>query len=219
MSGIKYGFYVSNNASRLKKYLKHETINRNNISFVLIDSIGNTELCQLCEYFKIPLYQYSYSELGLKDKERNHFISNELLCLLERFKTDYCFVFGGKILIGNLLQMYKNKLINFHPSLLPAYAGLKAIDQALADNALLLGNTAHFINEELDSGKIIMQSIMPANKFSGYDSVLDLQIPMLKQIVFWLENNRIIFEGDIFYIKDAKYSLDTFIPNLEIYRT
>lgn len=215
MSSIKYGFYVSNDASRLKKYLKYETINRNNISFVLIDAAGNIDLGQLCEQFNIPLYQYSYSELGLKGKERNQFISNKLLSLLERFKTDYCFVFGGKILIGNLLQIYKNKLINFHPSLLPAYAGLKAIDQALADNALLLGNTAHFINEELDSGKIIMQSIMPANNFSGYDSVLDLQIPMLKQIILWLENNRIIFEGDVSYIKDAKYSLDTFIPNLE----
>jgi len=213
---MKYGFYVSGNATRLKKYLKDEKTNKDAISFVVIDNINNKELSLLCEQFTIPFYQYSYSLLGLKHKEQNVFISNELLRLLDKTKTDYCFVFGGRILMGDLLVKYNNKLINFHPALLPAYRGKAAIDLALQDHALLLGNSAHFINEEVDTGTVIMQSIVPAVKFTGYDSVLDLQLPMLRQIIKWIEEDRLVFEKERFsFIKDAGYEAGTYIPNLE----
>ncbi|MDR1726309.1 MAG: hypothetical protein LBT74_00005 [Acidobacteriota bacterium] len=212
---MKYAYYVSGNATRLKSYLRDETTDKSMIAFVLIDNVDNSELSLLCESLGIPFHQYSYSLLGLKHKEQNTFISNKLLRLLDETGTDYCFVFGGRILVGQLLSKYHNKLINFHPALLPAYKGKAAIDQALHDHALLLGNTAHFINEELDSGTIIMHSLLPSVRFVDYDSVLDLQVPMLKQIIFWLENDRFVFENDKFYIKDAGYDMDTFIPNLE----
>lgn len=212
---MKFGFYVSGEAGRLKSFLK-ENFMIKSISFILIDNIDNKDLVALCEKLSVPIYQYSYSELGLKKKEQNKFISAKLLELLEQTSNGYCFVFGGRILEGDLLFKYENKLINFHPSLLPAYKGISAIDQALKNNALLLGNTAHFIDEQLDNGSMIMQSILPAQQFTGYDSVLNLQIPMIKQIIKWLDEDRMIIQNRKIIIKDGKYNIDTFIPNLEI---
>jgi phosphoribosylglycinamide formyltransferase 1 len=115
-----------------------------------------------------------------------------------------------------LLNKYNYRLINFHPSILPSYKGIAAIDQALGNNALLLGNTAHFVSEELDAGAIIMQSIMPAAEFTDYDQVLNMQIPMLNQLVNWFAENRIEVTGNKVTVKGASYKLDSFIPNIEI---
>jgi phosphoribosylglycinamide formyltransferase-1 len=212
---MRYSFYVSGQATRLRFFLRENKDNTSDISFVLTDNIHNEDLQFLCTQFHIPLYQYSYKVLNLIQGKQNQFISDMLLKLLDDTNTDYCFIFGGRILVGNVIEKYRNRLINFHPSLLPAYKGIKAIDQALADRALLLGNTMHFINKDLDAGQIIMQSIIPSKEFINYNSVLNLQLPMLKQIIYWLKNKRMVFEQDKPLIKGGLYRLDTFIPNLE----
>jgi len=215
---MKFGFYVSGNAERLKQYLR-QRFEIERIAFVLIDSVDNKELALQCAAFEIPYHPYSYSELGLKYKEQNSFISAKLLELLEKTNSDYCFIFGGRILEGDLLRRYENRLINFHPSLLPSFKGVHAIDQALQNHALLLGNSAHFIDEKVDNGAVIMQSILPAQQFKNYNSVLDLQVPMLKQIIIWLKDNRITIHQGKIVVENAKYQVDTFIPNLEIEMT
>ena len=212
---MKFGFYVSDSAGRLKLFLE-DPYEIESIAFVLIDNTDNHDLAVKCKQLGIPFYQYSYSALGLKFKEQNQFISAKLLELLTTTNSDCCFVFGGRILEGDLLTRYQNRLINFHPSLLPAFKGKNAIDQALENNTLLLGNSAHFVDDKVDSGSVIMQTILPAQQFSGYNSVLDLQIPMLKQIIQWLKADRITVNNGKVTVKNAKYQTDTFVPNLEI---
>ncbi|GHV23738.1 hypothetical protein AGMMS49959_17810 [Planctomycetales bacterium] len=80
---------------------------------------------------------------------------------------------------------------------------------------MLLGNTAHFINEGIDAKPVIMQSILPQSHYKGYDSVLNLQVTMLKQIIIWLKQRRIVCENGKCEIADAVYEIETFIPNLE----
>jgi phosphoribosylglycinamide formyltransferase 1 len=216
---IRYGFYVSGNATRLKMYLRSQSFHNNNngqVAFVLIDNKTNSELETLCGQLQIPFYQYSYKEQVPNGNNKNKFISDRFLELLDATLSSYGFVFGGRILQGKLLNKYNYRLINFHPSILPSYKGIAAIDQALGNNALLLGNTAHFVSEELDAGAIIMQSIMPAAEFTDYDQVLNMQIPMLNQLVNWLAENRIEVTGNKVTVKGASYKLDSFIPNVEI---
>lgn len=214
---MKVSFYVSNNATRLKGFLR-EYFDICDISFVLTDSFDNHELLALCEQHCIPFFQYSYKQLGLKGKEQNEFISGQLLELLNQTHSDYCFATGARILTGKLLSEYEYRLINIHPAILPSYKGLMAIDRALEDNTLLLGNTAHFISEELDSGPMIMQNLVLRKDFDGYDSVLDMQIPMIKQIIRWLQEGRIEINEGVVSVKDAVYELGSFIPKLELER-
>ena len=144
------------------------------------------------------------------------YISDRILFALKQFNADYLFCFGDKLFKGQLLKEYKNRMVNFHPSVLPAFPGLKAIDKALENNSFLLGNTAHFIDEGIDSGPVIMQSILSAVNFRDYFDVLDMQIPMLLQIVQWLNSNRISVVENKVNIKDATYEVTSYIPNLEI---
>ena len=73
--------------------------------------------------------------------------------------------------------------------MLPKYPGLNAIDQAILNNEKELGNTAHFIDEGIDTGQIILQSRIDSNEFVNYDTVLDMQIEMLSTIWDIIKND------------------------------
>jgi len=104
--------------------------------------------------------------------------------------------FGDKILKKGLVESYKNRLINFHPSILPSFKGLSAIDQANTFGVDFLGNTAHFIDEGIDTGKIIVQTAMLQEDFECYEDVLELQFPMIKIILRDILNYK-VSEDDI----------------------
>ena len=102
---------------------------------------------------------------------------------LVAFDIEYLLCFGDKILKKELVDAFSRRLINFHPSILPAFPGLNAIDQALIHGVDLIGNTAHFIDEGIDTGSIILQSAMPTEEYEEYEDVLELQLPMIKMIL------------------------------------
>lgn len=157
----------------------------------------------------------NYKNLRIPKREQSKYISNYILRMANEVGSDYIFCFGSKLLKGKLLDRYENKIINFHPSLLPAFPGLSAIDQALNANALLLGNTAHFIDEGIDAGPVIMQSLFSSRKFKEYNDVLNMQIFMLKQIINWLREGRVQITGRNVCIEDADYSIGKYVPSLE----
>ena len=211
---MKYGFYVSRNAGRLKLFL-NSGFDLGDITFVLTDNTRNRELELLCERSGIPFFQYSYENEGLTGEEQNDFISGKLLELMDATTSDYCFAGGARILKGDLLTKYENRLINIHPAILPAYKGRFPVDRALEDRALLLGNTAHFINEEMDGGPVIMQNLIVRRDYVNYETVLDMQVPMIMQIILWLREGRIgVVDGEV-SVKDASYQIGSFIPRLE----
>lgn len=216
INSIKFTFYTSHRATRLSKFLESPFRDPLNIEFIVHDGAQSDTLTHLCDTHNIRLIYIDYQQLGIIKSDRNHYLSSILLRQLLDYQIDYCFCFGARILIGDILNTYRNRIINFHPSLLPSFPGLKAIDQAIAYGSLILGNTAHFIDEGTDTGPVIMQSILPKNSFHNYDSVLDLQVPMLIQIIKWLTENRIELATDReVRIRNAVYNLNTFIPNIE----
>ena len=214
---MKYGFYVSGNAGRLINTI-HQAVEQNGsidfIDFVLTDN-ETTSLKHMAELHGFDLYCISYEALGLKGKAQGEFLSDELYRLLVKYETQYCFVFGAKILRGELLNSFENKLINFHPSILPAYKGLSAIDQALSENAFLLGNTAHFVDSGVDTGPVIMQNIIHRSSYEGYGSLLDNQCLMVMQIIKWCNEGRLSVKDGIVKIDKANYSIGNYIPQLE----
>ena len=66
-----------------------------------------------------------------------------------------------KILSKHFVDSFPRKIINLHPSLLPKYKGLHAIEQALNNGDEKTGCTVHYVTEELDSGEIILQGELP----------------------------------------------------------
>ena len=60
-----------------------------------------------------------------------------------------------------LLDAYPNKVINIHPSLLPSFRGIKAVEKALAAGVKITGCTVHLVSLEVDSGPILIQAAVP----------------------------------------------------------
>ena len=76
--------------------------------------------------------------------------------------VDYIVLAGWmRILTPKLINAFPNRIINLHPSMLPKYKGLHAIEQALESGDTMTGVSVHYVNEELDGGEVIMQSEVP----------------------------------------------------------
>ncbi len=66
-----------------------------------------------------------------------------------------------RIMTSVLIAPWRGRMLNIHPSLLPAYKGLHTHERALADGAQSAGCTVHFVTEELDGGPIVAQAAVP----------------------------------------------------------
>ena len=83
-----------------------------------------------------------------------------------------------RIISPQFVKKYKNRMINIHPALLPAFPGLNSQKQALEHGAKYSGCTVHFVDVEMDSGPIIIQAVV---KVMEKDSVESLSKRILKE--------------------------------------
>jgi phosphoribosylglycinamide formyltransferase-1 len=82
----------------------------------------------------------------------------EIVSILKTRKVDLvCLAGYMRVLSAEFINAYRGRILNIHPSLLPAFPGLNAQQQALAQGAKLSGCTVHFVDETLDGGPVVMQ--------------------------------------------------------------
>ena len=87
---------------------------------------------------------------------------NEIISLFQAWRVDLIVLAGWmRIISPDFIKAFPNRIINIHPSLLPKYKGLNAVQQALDSGDAVSGCTVHYVTDELDSGKIIKQEIVP----------------------------------------------------------
>ena len=87
---------------------------------------------------------------------------DEIIALFEAYQVDMIVMAGWmRIVSKKFVDAYPGQIINLHPSLLPKYKGLHAIEQAMEAGEDETGATVHFVTEELDSGAIIKQQTVP----------------------------------------------------------
>ena len=97
-----------------------------------------------------------------------------------------------KILSKSFIKKFKGKILNIHPSLLPKYKGLNTHIRALANNEKFSGCTVHFVNNRLDSGKIIMQKRVKIYK-SDNPKTLAKRILRQEHLIYPKAIKKIIF--------------------------
>ena len=113
--------------------------------------IGSDEkLKPMAESYSIPFFHI--------DHVNQNEAENKILHLIEQFDIDLIVLARYmRILTPNFVWRYPNRIINIHPSLLPAFPGALAYVQAYERGAKIIGCTAHFVTEDLDQGPIIIQ--------------------------------------------------------------
>jgi formyltetrahydrofolate deformylase len=117
--------------------------------------IGNrSDLQPIAKKAVIPFHLVDYRDRPQAEKE--------ILELLNRYEVQFVVLARFmKILSPSFVWRWKNKIINIHPSLLPAFPGASAYRQAYEKGVKVFGVTAHFVTPQLDEGPIIAQESAP----------------------------------------------------------
>ena len=104
-----------------------------------------------------------------------------------------------RVLGADFVRRYAGRMINIHPSLLPAYAGLHTHRRALADGARIHGCTVHFVTPDVDVGPIIAQAAVPVRDGDDEDTlaarVLAAEHVLLPAVVRWYCTGRLVHAG------------------------
>jgi phosphoribosylglycinamide formyltransferase-1 len=105
-----------------------------------------------------------------------------------------------RILTAGFVQRYAGRLINIHPSLLPAYPGIDTHQRALQDGIKLHGCTVHFVTPDLDHGPIIIQAAVPVLREDTAHSlsarVLSEEHRIYPQAIRWLCRQQVWLNAD-----------------------
>ena len=148
---INIAVFISGNGSNFKN-LVLETLKKKSkyeIKLVISNKV-NAKGLKYAQKFKIKKKIVYY--LNKKNDEKN------ILDELKKNKIDLiCLAGFMKILSKTLINKFKGKIINIHPSLLPKYKGLNTYQRAINNKEKYSGCTVHYVNSRLDSGKIILQ--------------------------------------------------------------
>tara|TARA_Y100001970_G_scaffold141939_1_gene174638 strand:- start:323 stop:874 length:552 start_codon:yes stop_codon:yes gene_type:complete len=100
------------------------------------------------------------AKFGIPHCRIPHKNEDDMIKLFEVYQVDLIILAGYMRVIKNPSK-FPAPMINVHPSLLPKYKGLHAVEQALESGDTETGCTVHYVNEELDGGAIIDRSIVP----------------------------------------------------------
>lgn len=98
----------------------------------------------------------------------------EILRSIEPYNIDLIALAGFmRILSPYFVSRFKNRIMNLHPALLPAFAGINSVKRALEYGVKYTGCTVHFVDEGVDTGPIILQSVVPISENDTEDSLLE----------------------------------------------
>lgn len=120
-------------------------------------------------------------ELGIKTFyiNQNKFFYTKLESLLVELKAELIVLAGFmKLVPESFVSKFNNKIINIHPSLLPAFKGLNAQKQALEAGVKISGCSVHLVNAQMDEGRVLAQSQV---KVEANDSLESLSARILEQ--------------------------------------
>lgn len=166
---INIAVFISGRGSNFIKI--HENIKSNFIKNATISVVfSNNENAKGLEYAKrenIPVVI-----IPSKNRSDRDNYDTEIIEAIKPYNIDLiCLAGYMRIVTDKLLDKYKNRIINIHPSLLPSFTGLNAQKQAIDYGVKYSGCTVHFVDNGLDTGPIILQSVVEVSEDDNYETL------------------------------------------------
>lgn len=195
---FKIAVLVSGGGTNLQAII--DSINSGYLNCKIEAVISNKDgICAIDRAKKNNIPVYIFDKKTYKEN-----ISQEICSLLEN-KVDLIVLAGWlSILKDSLIEKFKNKIINIHPSLIPSFCGegmygMKVHEKAIEYGVKFSGCTVHFVDEGTDSGPIILQKVVPV---LNYDTAKILQKRVLleehhalPEAIKLISENRVTVEG------------------------
>jgi len=123
---------------------------------IVISNVVNAAGLSAAERLGLP-----HAVLESKGRKREEHDADVIASLRAHDVDLVCLAGYMRLLSPRFIAAFPNRILNIHPSLLPAFPGLEAQDQAFAYGAKVTGCTVHFVDEELDHGAIVVQRAIP----------------------------------------------------------
>ena len=156
--------FISGKGSNLQKLIKSSREYNFPINIRII--ISNKKYAPgliFAKKFSIPYYVI---------KNNSYLSEIKILNILKKNKISIiCLAGFMKILSKNFINNFQGKIINIHPSLLPKYKGTNTFSRILKNNEKFTGCTVHYVNDRLDSGKIILKKMFQLNNSENIESL------------------------------------------------
>lgn len=112
-----------------------------------------------------------------------------------------------RIVTAGYVERYAGRMLNIHPSLLPAFTGLRTHERALAAGVKLHGCTVHFVTAELDAGPIVAQAAVPVLASDTVDTlsrrVLAQEHIIYPRAIRWFLEGRLVIDNGRVSVKDG----------------
>jgi phosphoribosylglycinamide formyltransferase 1 len=144
----------------------------------LICDQANAYAIERAHAHHIPVVLFQRSNFDSK-----HAMDQAILAQCQTWNPDWLILAGYMRLLSPLMvHAYPRRIVNIHPSLLPKYRGLNAIEQALAHQEREYGITIHYVDEGMDTGDIIVQRSFMVDVLD-YDSIKK-QVQALEQATY-----------------------------------
>jgi len=144
----------------------------------------------------IPRFTFRAREYASKED-----YETAILNKLRELRIDLVVLAGYMRIVGpTLLAPYEGRIINIHPSLLPAFPGVNAIGQALAYGVKQTGVTVHFVDAGMDTGPIIAQEAVPVydgdTEQSLAERIHSVEHRLYPRVIRWLREGRVRLRED-----------------------
>ncbi|RUR72108.1 phosphoribosylglycinamide formyltransferase [Chlorogloeopsis fritschii PCC 9212] len=100
--------------------------------------------------------------LNHRDYNSREDLDRQIVQTLRQYNVEFVVMAGWMRLVTQvLIDAFPHRIINIHPSLLPSFKGVRAVEQALAAGVKITGCTVHLVSLEMDSGPILIQAAVP----------------------------------------------------------
>jgi phosphoribosylglycinamide formyltransferase-1 len=155
---LKLGILASGSGSNLEAIAQSIEDGKLNAQIqVLIYNNRGAKVVERAERWGIPAVLLDHRQI--KQREA---LDRAIVETLNRYQTQWVIMAGWmRIVTPVLIDAFPGRVLNIHPSLLPSFPGIRAVEQALAENVKVTGCTVHLVRPEVDCGPILIQAAVP----------------------------------------------------------
>ncbi len=162
---------------------------------VLVYNNAAANVCVRAKNLGIPTVFLDHRQFATREA-----LDQAILEVLAEYGVELVVMAGWMRLVTSVLvEAYRRRMVNIHPSLLPSFRGIRAVEQALEYGVPITGCSVHFVDLEVDSGPIIAQEAVPILADDTVETlsrrIHEAEYRIYPQVVRWLAEGRVQIEG------------------------